>query len=321
MRILVTGGAGFIGSHLVSSLTRDGHAVTVLDNLSSSRTLANAASFGASVALNKCDILDDAKLEEAIDGHETVYHLAAFTDTTASNTDRAADLRHGTIAMQRLLEAMDHVGVRDLVFPSSQLVFGAPGAKPHGEEVGPLLPVTLYGASKLACEGLVSVYAASFGFRATILRLANIVGPRQRGGILVDFVRKLSETPGRLEILGDGRQTRSYLAVGDCVDAMRHAHALSQPGHASMYHVSNDDAISARQIARIVAGVAAPGQHVELITEDRGEGWSGDVPVLQLDNAKLKATGWRPKASSAEAVRLAVEWLWSERPATEQHPR
>jgi UDP-glucose 4-epimerase len=305
-RILVTGGSGFIGSHLVERLAREGHDVTVFDNFSSGHESHIAAAAAAGVRTLRGDVRDGDALLAALADQQTVFHLAAFTDTTASNTDRSADFVNGTMAMHTLLEAMVTAHVGDLVFPSSQLVFGGARPTPYAEDCGPLLPITLYGASKLACEGLASVYAASFDFRVTVLRLSNIVGPQLRGGIIVDLLRKLMSNPDRLELLGDGRQTRSYLDVNDCTAAMLHCHRLARPGHVNLFHVANRDAISASEVARIVAEEACPGRKVELAHAGGLRGWSGDVPTVVLDTSRLESTGWRSSCGSAEAVRRAT---------------
>lgn len=305
-RALVTGGSGFIGSHLTDLLLERGDEVTIFDNFSTGRAfhISHAAARGARVITG--DICNRAALEAALAGQDVVYHFAAHTDTVRSNQDRSADFHNGTMATNLLLDAMHRAGVRDIVLPSSQLVFGTSRERAYTEDCGPLRPITLYGASKLACEGLASVYSASFEFRATVLRLTNIVGPRLRGGIVVDFVDKLRATPRRLEILGDGQQTRSYVDVEDCVSAVVQCHALSKPGRLAVFHVANHDAISAVEIARIVVEELSGGQSVDIVFTGGTRGWSGDVPSLMLDNSRLCAAGWRPRLSSREAVRRAV---------------
>ncbi len=208
-RILVTGGAGFIGSHLVERLVGQGHRVTVFDNLSSAGDESRQRSLASGATFIRGDTRDGEALADTLRGHDTVFHLAAFTDTMASNANPRVDFLNGTQAMLTLLEAMAHSEVGKLLLVSTQLVFGTASLTPYKEEAGPALPITLHGASKIACEALASAHAHLSGLAVSVARLSNIVGPRLRGGIVVDFVRKLHREPGRLEILGDGRQTRS----------------------------------------------------------------------------------------------------------------
>jgi len=221
MRILITGGAGFVGSNLAERLTRDGHAVTVFDDLS-----AGSLSF-----LEKCrerpdfrfvqgDLLDLPAITEAVGGHDVVFHLAANSDIERGRHESDRDFRLGTVATFNVLEATRRANIKQLVFSSSSVVYGEPMRSPTPECYGPLLPISLYGASKLACEGLISAFAHNYGIQSWIFRFANICGRHGTHGAIVDFIRKLRKNPRELEVLGDGKQAKPNRHVSECVDGM-----------------------------------------------------------------------------------------------------
>lgn len=311
-KYFVTGGAGFLGSHMVDRLLQLGVAITVFDNFSSGRHghAADLARRGAAIVHG--DVREPALLAEAMSGHDVVVHLAAFTDTKSSNANRLADFENGTIGTRNVLEAMVASRASELIFPSSQLVYGDLSGS-ASETAGPLRPVSLFGASKLACEGLISAYTHTFGFKSTIGRLSNIVGARMRGGILVDFIERLQTASDRLEILGNGRQTRSYLDAEDCVGALLHIHRRAVNGTCEIYNIGNDDGLSALDVARIVTSTLYPHRPVEIVPAGGDRGWSGDVPTIRFDVSKLRSTGWRPRLAAASAVREAVVRLSAER--------
>lgn len=197
--------------------------------------------------------------------------------------------------------------IRDIVFASSSTVYGDAEQLPTPEDYGPLKPISVYGASKLACEALLSSYSHTYGFKSIALRYANVVGPRHSRGVIYDFVRKLRANPRRLEILGDGTQTKSYIWIEDAVEATLLAWEKTPEGF-EVYNVGSEDAISVREIANIVVEEMGL-KNVEYIFTGGvagGRGWVGDVKYMHLDIAKLRKLGWEPKYSSAEAVRLAA---------------
>ena len=307
MRVLVTGGAGFIGSHLVEELLGRGHQVTVYDNLSSGREeFLSRFLEGGRLRLVKGDLLDFPSLKKAMEGQEFVHHLAANPDIRKGPEQTDLDLRHNTVGTFHVLEAMRLSSVRYLSFSSSSTVYGEARTFPTPEGYGPLLPISLYGAGKLAAEGLISAYCHTFGFRAWIFRFANIVGPRQTHGVIVDFIEKLRRNPNELEILGDGSQNKSYLWVKDCVEAMLLAVERSEGGP-DVFNLGNTDRLTVRRIAEIVC--EEMGFRPSFRFTGGRRGWVGDVPEMMLDIRRILSLGWRPRYSSEEAVRRTVRAL------------
>ncbi|HEU4758793.1 MAG TPA: NAD-dependent epimerase/dehydratase family protein [Dehalococcoidia bacterium] len=302
----VTGGAGFIGSHLSERLLAAGNAVTVFDNLSLGRTEWVQHLFAhPRFRFVKGDLRDTDAVRQAIAGHEVVFHLGANTDIPRGNEDPRIDLENDILATFTLLEAMRHHGIRRLAFASSSTVFGEPDVRPTPETVGPLLPISLYGAGKLACEGLISAYCHLFGMEAWMFRFGNVVGPRMGHGILHDFIAKLRRDPRRLEVLGDGNQEKNYFLVEDCIDgilyAMRHANGQS----CDVFNLGCASTLKASEIARIVIEEMGL-EDVDVHYTGGRRGWPGDVPVVIYDAGKMKRLGWQAGHTSAEAVRAAL---------------
>lgn len=304
-RIFVTGGAGFIGSALIDRLVGDGARVTAYDNLSLGRRefLAGAVATGQ-CTLIEADLLDPPSLANAIVGHDTVFHMAANSDISLGREQTDRDLRQGTLATFNVLDAMRQHGIREVVLASTSAVYGEHTLQPTREDAGPLLPISLYGASKLASEALVSAFAHNFGLRGWIFRFANVVGGRATHGAVFDFVRKLRHNPRELMVLGDGRQAKPYLFVDDCVDGMlfgwRHA-----TDDVNVFNLAVDGATAVSEIAEIVrTEMGLPDARITFTTGARG--WPGDVPQVRLDPSGLAALGWRAQRSSRDAVRDGV---------------
>ena len=307
-RCLVTGGAGFIGSHLVDRLLQEGHQVTVYDDLSLGRRAHLAGALAAGARLVVADLLDLERLATELPGHQQVWHLAASSDIRRGTTSTRLDLEQGTLATHNVLEAMRRCGgAARLVFASSSVVYGEPTLRPTPEDHGPLQPISLYGAAKLAAEGLISAHVHSHGLQATIFRFANVVGPRSTHGILFDLARKLRDDPRRLEVLGDGTQTKSYLTVHDCVDAMLHVVRRAGAG-LGVYNLACRDSVSVRRIAEMVVQHWTAGQaRIHFTGGDRG--WTGDVPRMLLDPSRLEALGWKARHTSEQAIELAIRGI------------
>ncbi|RLE88423.1 MAG: UDP-glucose 4-epimerase [Thermoprotei archaeon] len=310
MRALVTGGAGFIGSHLVERLLREGVEVVVLDNFSSGR-LDNLASVSGSPMLKviKGDVRDYKAVREALRQVDVVFHLAANPEVRVG--DPHEHFEHNIKATFTLLEAMRNEGVKDIVFASSSTVYGEASTLPTPEDYGPLKPISVYGASKLACEALISSYTHTYEFRGVALRYANVVGPRSRRGVVYDFVRKLLANPRRLVVLGDGTQTKSYIWVEDAVEATVTAWRRMGEGFEA-YNVGSIDAIPVSRIAEIVieeGGLKGVEIHYTGGVKG-GRGWIGDVKKMHLSIEKLAKLGWRPKYNSEDAVRMAARHYW-----------
>ncbi|MDP6232975.1 MAG: NAD-dependent epimerase/dehydratase family protein [Candidatus Poseidoniaceae archaeon] len=310
MQWLVTGGAGFIGSHVVDRLVERGDQVRVLDDLSSGRRefLSHHLDAGR-VDLRIVDLTDYEATMPHFEGIDRVIHLAANPDIRLGTRVTDTDLRHGTIATYNVLESMRQHGVNDIAFASSSVVYGEGAPLPTPETHGPCVPISLYGASKSAGEGLIGAYVGTFGFRAWMFRFANIIGGRGTHGVIYDFIHKLIATPDRLEVLGDGRQEKSYMLVEDCADAMLHVmdHA-DEP--VTLMNLGTEDTCSVRRIGEIVIEVMGLNARMEYTGGDRG--WAGDIPKARLAIDRMLATGFSLTCHSEEAVRTTATLLFEE---------
>jgi UDP-glucose 4-epimerase len=311
LRILVTGGAGFIGGHLVDHLMNLGHEVRVIDNLSAG-SLKNLGKWLDDPRLEfvEGDLLRHPDVEKAVAGCEVVYHLAANPEVRSWLASPEDHFRQNVEATYNLLEAMRGGGEAEaLVFTSSSTVYGeAPVPTPEG--YAPLRPISLYGASKLAAEALISAYAHMYGFRGVVYRMANVVGPRCSHGVVHDFVEKLRANPRQLEILGDGSQSKSYLHVDDFVEGMLFGLQKTRD-KVEVLNIGSEDRVGVETIARIVIEEMGL-RDVDLRLTggvDGGRGWRGDIKLMQLDVSRMRALGWRPRLGSADAVRETVRSL------------
>jgi UDP-glucose 4-epimerase len=308
-RCLVVGGAGFIGSHLVDRLiAQPGTSVTVYDNLSVGKRefLSRALESEGSCTLVQGDALDLPALETAMAGHDTVFHLAANPEARWGLENPRLDLEQGTLCTWNVLEAMRRTGAKRLVFASSGTMYGDTAESCAEGDLGKL-PISLYGASKFACEGLISAFVECFGLSAWIYRFGNVVGPRGTHGAALDFLNKLKNNPEELEVLGDGRQSKPYVYVEDCV-----AGVLFGLSHAderlNIHNIAPADFTSVRRIAELcVAASPYPNARIRYTGGERG--WPGDVPHSRLNADKLAALGFRVSFSSDQAVEAAVRAL------------
>ena len=313
--ILVTGGAGFIGSHLTEELLKEGHKVAVLDNFSNGKTenLQHVRD-NPQLTIIKEDLKKPKKLGRLVDASNTIFHLAANPEVKLGETDPRTHFEENILATFNLLEALRKSGKpKTLIFASTSTVYGEAEQVPTPEDYGPLLPISTYGASKLACEALITSYAHTFNHRALILRLANIIGPRSNHGVIVDFIKKLTANPDELTILGDGKQEKSYLYVTDCVEAIIHlTETFSQTTRTiDVFNIGSDDKVTVTQIAKIVAATMNT-PHVKFKFSggvDGGRGWKGDVKTMQLSIDKLTNTGWKLTYTSRQAVKQAAKTL------------
>jgi UDP-glucose 4-epimerase len=307
---LVTGGAGFIGSHLVDRLVSDGWGVRVLDNLSSGR-MENIEQHKAKrdVEILKGDLKNPEEVKRTVRDVDVVFHYAANPEVRVSTTNPEIHFNENVVATFNLLEAMRRNDVGELVFASSSSVYGEPEEIPVGEEA-PIRPVSVYGASKAACENLISAYSKLYGVRAIILRYANVVGPRLRHGVIWDFVNKLKKNPSQLEILGDGKQVRSYIYIDNAVEATLIAYNAVVRRGFEVVNVGNDDYITVKEVADIVVNtLGLKGVEYVYKPAEHGVGWRGDVKNIALSINKIRSLGFKPNLTSAEAVRKAALFI------------
>ena len=309
--VLVTGGAGFIGSHLVDNLMERECDVKVVDNLSSG-SLDNLSRHRGNPRFTFLlgDLISLKDAENAVRDCQLIFHLAANPEVRVSSVKPDVHFRQNVLTTYNLLEAARKCGdVEVLVFTSSSTVYGEAAQFPTPETYAPLVPISIYGACKLACEALVASYAHNYGFHAVIYRLANVVGPRSRHGVIYDFIRKLSRNPRELEILGDGTQTKSYLYVDDCIEAMLLGLKSNEP--VAIFNMGSEDWVNVVDIARVVVKEMGLRDVQFRFTGgvDGGRGWKGDVKRMLLDVRRLKSLGWKPRYTSLEAVRKTARAL------------
>jgi UDP-glucose 4-epimerase len=305
MKVLVTGGAGFVGSRAVSRLLGLGHDVCAVDDLSLGRedNLAGAAALGR-FELVKMDVCapELAGLFARF-RPERVFHLAANSDISKGTSEPRTDLERTFLTTYHVVDAMRRAGVRELVFSSTSAIYGdAPLNLP--ETHGPLEPISLYGAAKLAAEAYVSAYAHLYGMRAWVFRFPNVVGPNLTHGAIFDFVKRLSRDKTHLDVLGNGTQTKPYLDVDDLLDAV--LLAIERPAEpVATYNVAGEGMTSVRVIAeRVREALGYPGATITYGKESRG--WPGDVPSFSYDTTKIRALGWKPRRTSDEAVVASI---------------
>ena len=313
MRMFVTGGAGFVGSHLCDILLDDGHEVVVFDNLSSGKIdflNEKIVSQKSSLSLIKGDLLILDEVEHAIKGAEIVWHLAANPDIRLGTEVTDTDLKQGTFATYNVLEAMRKNGIKKIAFASSSVVYGEAKQMPTPEDYGPLFPISLYGASKLASEGLISSWVGTFGLQAWIFRFANIIGARGTHGVIFDFINKLKQDSTTLEVLGNGLQEKSYMEVTDCVRAMNHL-VMTEESPINYFNLGSGDTCSVSRIAEIVVK-ASNLEHVEIKYTGGERGWAGDVSKAMLSTSRLDSTGFESNYTSEEAVLHTAQCLMKE---------
>jgi len=309
MKVLVTGGAGFIGSHLVDKLVDKGYSVRVVDNLSSGRLENLEKHVGVdTIELIVGDLKDPQVAFRSVKDVDVVFHFAANPEVRVSTTNPEIHFNENVVATFNLLEAMRKKGVKEIVFASSSSVYGEPEKIPVGEDA-PIRPVSVYGASKASCENLIHAYSKLYGIKAVILRYANVIGPRLRHGVVWDFIAKLRRKPKKLEILGDGKQIRSYIYIDDAVEATILAWEKSS-NHFEIFNIASEDWITVDEVANEVIKVMKL-DSVEKIYKPvlHGVGWPGDVKHIALDITRLLMLKFKPRTNSLEAVRETVKHL------------
>lgn len=307
MRVFITGGAGFIGSNLTDRLLADGHAVTVFDNFSTGqRPFLEQASRSSRFQLIEGDLLALPELKRVLAGHDFVFHLAANADVRFGTNHPSKDLEQNTIATFHVLEAMRANGVRRVAFSSTGSIYGEARVFPTPEDAPFPVQTSLYGASKLAGEGLIAAYATGFGFQGYIFRFVSILGERYTHGHVFDFYRKLRDNPHQIEVLGNGQQRKSYLYVQDCLDAMLLViEKATEP--INIFNLGTDE------YCRVDDSLGWICAHLGLNPRRNysgGErGWIGDNPFIFLDTARIRSLGWRPKWTIRESVLRTLHYL------------
>lgn len=307
MRAFVTGAAGFIGSTLVDRLLADGHDVVGYDNFSTGLdAFLSDASRATAFRLVRGDTLEPERLTAAMAGATTVFHLAANADVRFGTDHPRKDLEQNTIATFNVLEAMRANGVSSIVFASTGSIYGEAPVIPTPEDAPFPVQTSLYGASKLACEGLIAAYCEGFDMRAWIFRFVSILGERYTHGHVFDFYRSLRQDPSRLRVLGDGRQRKSYLYVQDCIDAILVALARADR-KVNILNLGTDEYCDVNQSIGWICSHLGVAPALDYTGGDRG--WIGDNPFIFLDTARIRGLGWRPTLTIRESVIRTLEYL------------
>jgi UDP-glucose 4-epimerase len=311
-RIFVTGAAGFIGSSLVDRLLTDGKTVIGWDNFSTGqRRFLDNAKQQKSFTQIEGDNLDLPALTRAMAGCDTVFHFAANADVRFGTNHPEKDLQQNTLATFNVLEAMRANGVKRIGFSSTGSVYGEAKVIPTPEDAPFPVQTSLYGASKLACEGLIQAYAEGFGFEGTIFRFVSILGERYTHGHVFDFYKQLLEHPDHLSVLGDGLQRKSYLYVQDCIDAILHVvdgpPSQSGRGHTQIFNLGTAGYVQVNDSIRFIC--SALGLNPELRYTGGDRGWIGDNPFIFLDTTRVQSTGWKPKLSIEQGIIRTLQWL------------
>lgn len=307
-RWFIVGGAGFIGGHFVDRLLGDEtvEQVTIYDNFSSGREWHYAGHLtDPRFAVVKGDVRDPSMVA-AMRGHDLVLHLASNPDIARAATEPAVDFDLGTLLTHHVVEAARVSGVRQVLYASGSGIYGDLGEVEAHEDHGPLVPISTYGASKLAGEALLSAYSFMFGLTGRAFRFGNVVGPRQTHGVGFDFIHKLLADPTRLTILGDGSQSKSYIHVNDVIDAVLTASG-ADCGPFAAFNVATGDYITVKEIADLAVDCLGldPGTvQYEFTGGDRG--WKGDIPVVRLNTERIRSLGWQCQRSSREALRVSI---------------
>ena len=317
MKAFVSGGAGFIGSSLVDRLLDVGHEVTVYDNLSTGllQFLEYAKDYER-FRLVEGDLLDEDTLSEAIAGHEFVFHLAANADVRFGTEHPRRDLEQNTIVTNNVLEAMRKNGISKIAFASTGSVYGDATVIPTPENAPFPIQTSLYAASKMAGEGLIAAYCGGFGFQSWIFRFVSILGERNTHGHVFDFYRKLKQNPSRLEVLGNGKQRKSYLYIQDCIDAMLFALEKSNES-VNVLNLGVDGYCEVNDSIGWICEELGVTPKLEYSGGDRG--WIGDNPFIFLDTSKIRDLGWKPNLSIHDGVLKTIqylktnEWVFEER--------
>lgn len=310
-RVLITGGAGFVGSTLADRLLDLGVSVAVIDDFRTGHPEFIAEALARGAELFEGDVLDASLLRRAIHGCDAVFHLQANADVRHGLEHPRRDLEQNTIATADVLEAMRAQGTKRIYFSSTGSVYGEPELFPTPEDAPFPVQTSLYAASKLAGEGMIAAYAHGYGFRGIAFRFVSLLGERYTHGHVIDFYRALRADPSSLRVLGDGRQSKSYLYVQDCVDAILTAvaHHGDGPGY-DVYNLGTDETITVDESVSTITGHLGVEPKIEKTGGRRG--WAGDSPLIQLDITRIRALGWNPSVSTRAAIAATLDWFETE---------
>jgi UDP-glucose 4-epimerase len=307
LRVFVTGAAGFIGSNMVDRLLAAGHSVTGFDNFSTGRRLFLAGAMNhKQFTLHEADLLDRAALSKAMQGAELAIHFAANADVRFGTDHPRKDLDQNTIATWNVLEAMREQGCKRIVFSSTGSIYGEPEIFPTPETCPFPVQTSLYGASKLAAEGLIQAYCEGFGMQGYIFRFVSILGERYSHGHVFDFYKQLAEHPDRLHVLGNGHQRKSYLYVHDCIDAILMALEKASD-KVNIFNLGTDEYCEVNDSIGWICEYL--GLHPKLSYAGGERGWIGDSPFILLDCSRMRSLGWRPKLTIKEAVLATIKYV------------
>lgn len=306
MKYFIAGGAGFVGSNLVDKLMKGNNGVVIYDNLSSGKKEFIAHHFDKkNFKFIKGDVLDVKSLNEAIRGSDFIFHMASNPDISRSFAEPELDLNQGILTTFNVVNAMRQNGIKKIAYNSGSGVYGDQGATYTPEDFGPLLPNSMYGASKLGSEGIISAFCQLYDMQSWIFRPANLIGKRQTHGVGYDFIRKLKKNSSELEILGNGKQSKSYIYISDFIDAILLAIKRSRD-RINLFNVASNTFIDVTAIAKITCDVMGLKNVIFKYTGGRG-GWKGDVPIVRMGTKKLTKLGWKPKMTSAQAFRQSIK--------------
>jgi UDP-glucose 4-epimerase len=315
-RVFLTGGAGFIGSHVVDILVPQGYRVTVYDNLSNGRPEFIQHHFGApNFQFVEADLLDSERLAKAMDGHDLVWHLAANTDIIGGAKQPRRDLHDCVIGTFNVVEAMRQTGIKPIIFSSTGAVYGELcHDRATSEAGGPLLPVSTYAAGKIGSEAFISAFCSLYGLRGYIFRFGNVIGARMTHGVIFDFIRKLRDNPGELLINGDGKQEKNYFLVEECIDGMAYAYRnipMTEDRPCDIFNLGTDSVTKVVDIAQIIKEeMGLPDARITI--EGTKRAWPGDQPKVHITVDRMRQLGWTAKLTSDQAVRVAVRRMLSD---------
>lgn len=307
-RYFIVGGAGFIGSHFTDRLLTDRGStrVTLYDNFSSGREWHyKHHRNNPRLSIVHADVADVDTLLEAMIGHDIVIHLASNPDIARAVTEPEIDFDQGTKLTNNVVEAMRRSGVSRILYASGSGVYGDLGKTEAHEDYGPMLPISTYGASKLAGEALISSYCYMFDLTGCSFRFGNVVGARQTHGVGFDFVRSLMADPSRLKILGDGTQSKSYIHVSDVVEAVLHANIHSNKPYET-FNIATGDYLTVTEIAELAIQCLDVAPRPVLEYGGGNRGWKGDVPIVRLNTDRIQSLGWSCRLCSREALRQSL---------------